>query len=146
MVDDLDIKDYNTYEGEAAMTLEAMATKYFESHPDYNEKYDINISEKGIVHTGDLIAGILTDKLDGNDPRQIALKFHLSLSDVVRKFLITFDIQKVVFSGGVFQNSLLVDIICKSLSDKYSVYFHRELSPNDECIPFGQLIAYQMLS
>ncbi len=142
----LDLKDFNSYEGEAAMTLEAQATKYFGSNPGYDEKYDIDISEKGIVRTSDMISGILTDKLNGIDPAQIALKFHISLSDVVRKFLIKFDIQKAVFSGGVFQNSLLVDLIHDSLRNNYSVYFHRELSPNDECIPFGQLIAFQMLS
>ncbi len=142
----LDIKDYNSYEGEAAMTLEALASEYLESHPGYDEKYNIDISEKGMVRTSDMISGILTDKLNGIDPAQIALKFHISLSDVVRKFLIKFDIQKAVFSGGVFQNSLLVDLIYDSLRDNCSVYFHRELSPNDECIPFGQLVAFQMLS
>ena len=128
------------------MTLEAQATKYFKNSPGYHEKYDIDISEKGIVRTSDVIKGILTDKLNGIDPAEIALKFHISLSDVVRKFLIKFDMQKAVFSGGVFQNSLLVDLIHDSLNDNYSIYFHKELSPNDECIPYGQLIAFQMLS
>ncbi len=141
----LGIIDYATYEGEAAMTLEALATEYLESHPGFNEKYYIDISEKGIIQTNDMISGIIDDKLNDIDPAHIALKFHISLVDVVRKFLIKFDIQKAVFSGGVFQNSLLVDLIFGTLNDKYSVYFHRDLSPNDECIPFGQIVAYQML-
>jgi len=141
----LGIIDYSTYEGEAAMILEALATEYLESHSGFNEKYDIDISEKGIIQTNDMISGIIDDKLNGIDPAHIALKFHISLVDVVRKFLIKFDLQKAVFSGGVFQNSLLVDLIFGTLNDKYSVYFHRDLSPNDECIPFGQIVAYQML-
>jgi hydrogenase maturation protein HypF len=80
----------------------------------------------------------------GVNPAQIACKFHISLIEVIQKFLIKFDMQNVVFSGGVFQNSLLVDLINAKLNDQYSVYFHKELSPNDECIPFGQLIAYQI--
>jgi len=142
----LGIIDYNTYEGEAAMTLETLATEYLESHPGFNEKYDIDISERGVIQTNDMITGILDDKLNGIDAAHIALKFHLGLVDVVQKFLLKFDIQKVVFSGGVFQNSLLVDLIIKTFNDKYSVYFHRELSPNDECIPFGQIVAYQVLN
>jgi hydrogenase maturation protein HypF len=141
----LDIVDYNTYEGEAAMLLESLATEYLENHPDYHEKYDVEITDKGGVRTRDLISGILDDKLRGVNPAQVALKFHISLVEVIQKFLIKFDMQSVVFSGGVFQNSLLVDLIYKKLNDKYSVYFHNELSPNDECIPFGQLIAYQIL-
>ena len=54
--------------------------------------------------------------------------------------------EKVVFSGGVFQNSLLVDLIKKLICDNKSVYFHNQLSPNDECIPFGQMIAYQVFN
>ena len=73
------------------------------------------------------------------------MKFHISLVEVIQKFLIKFDMKSVVFSGGVFQNSLLGDLIYKTLNEKYSIYFHKELSPNDECIPFGQLIAYQTI-
>lgn len=141
----LDFVDYNTYEGEAAMVLESKAREYLEEHPDYDEKYDIEISEHGISQTRDIISGIVADKLRGDIPERIALKFHISLVEVIQTFLCKFDMRSVVFSGGVFQNSLLVDLIYARLNDKFSVYFHRELSPNDECIPFGQLIAYQKL-
>ncbi|MGD9328558.1 MAG: carbamoyltransferase HypF, partial [Cyclobacteriaceae bacterium] len=140
----LDIVDYNTYEGEGAMVLESLATEYLENNPEYHEEYDVEITEKGVVRTRNLISGILEDIEQGVNPAQIACKFHISLIEVIQKFLIKFDMQNVVFSGGVFQNSLLVDLIYARLNDKYSVYFHKELSPNDECIPFGQLIAYQI--
>jgi hydrogenase maturation protein HypF len=140
----LGIVDYNTYEGEAAMVLESLATEYLENNPEYHDKYDVEITETGVVRTRDLISGILEDIVHGVNPAQIACKFHISLIEVIQKFLIKFDMQNVVFSGGVFQNSLLVDLIYAKLNDQYSVYFHKELSPNDECIPFGQLIAYQI--
>ncbi len=142
----LNIVDYNTYEGEAAMVLESLATEYLQTHPEYHEIYNVEITERGIVRTRDLIAGILDDKLKGAIPAQIAFKFHLSLVEVIQKFLVKFDMRSVVFSGGVFQNSLLADLISTRLNDQYTVYFHKELSPNDECIPFGQLIAYQVLN
>jgi hydrogenase maturation protein HypF len=140
----LDIVDHNTYEGEAAMVLESLATEYLKNHPEYHEKYDVEITEDGAVRTRDIISGILEDKLCGVNRAEIALKFHISLVEVIQNFLIKFDMQNVVFSGGVFQNSLLVDLIYIRLNEKYSVYFHKELSPNDESIPFGQLIACQM--
>jgi hydrogenase maturation protein HypF len=142
----LDITDYNTYEGEAAMYLEALAITYLDKNMDFNDTYEISVSEMGVLKTTDLITGIVKDKLDGYDNGYIAAKFHLSLAHVILAFLHEFNYQKVVFSGGVFQNNLLVDLIYKTLSDKYSVYFHKDLSPNDECIPFGQLIAWQVLS
>jgi len=51
-----------------------------------------------------------------------------------------FEIKKLAFSGGVFQNALLVDLIIEYLSGDYQLLFHRDISPNDEGVPFGQLI------
>ena len=47
--------------------------------------------------------------------------------------------KKLLFSGGVFQNVFLIDLIEDILSDVYELVFHQLLSPNDECISFGQL-------
>lgn len=48
----------------------------------------------------------------------------------------------IAMSGGVFQNGLLVDMVIEQLGQKYKLYFHNELSPNDECVSYGQLVAY----
>ena len=48
----------------------------------------------------------------------------------------------MVFSGGVFQNALLSDMIPDVMKEKKQFYFHQQLSPNDECIGFGQLAYY----
>ncbi len=47
---------------------------------------------------------------------------------------------KICFSGGVFQNGLLIDLVIKILGEKYELYFNKDLSPNDENISFGQLM------
>jgi hydrogenase maturation protein HypF len=142
----LGISDFNTYEGEAAMCLEALAIEYFDRNKDFKASYDINITDNGILKTSDLIAGIISDLREGFDNSYIAAKFHVTMAIVVQNYMDHFNYQKVVFSGGVFQNNFLIDLLIKTLSDKYSVYFHKQLSPNDECIPFGQLIAYQVLN
>jgi hydrogenase maturation protein HypF len=51
-------------------------------------------------------------------------------------------VSKIAFSGGVLQNGLLVDMIIERLGGRYELFFHRELSPNDECISYGQLVGY----
>ena len=53
-------------------------------------------------------------------------------------------IRKVAFSGGVFQNSLLVDLLHHYMGDQFSLYFHQQLSPNDENISFGQLVCAEI--
>jgi hypothetical protein len=37
------------------------------------------------------------------------------------------------------KNALLVDLLVRHLSKDFHLYFHRQLSPNDENISFGQL-------
>ncbi len=54
-------------------------------------------------------------------------------------------IDLLAFSGGVFQNTLLVDMIIELLSHKRRLYFHQQLSPNDECIGFGQLSCFSIM-
>jgi hydrogenase maturation protein HypF len=53
------------------------------------------------------------------------------------------NVTSICFSGGVFQNALLVDWIQKEYISKYQLYFHKNLSPNDENISFGQLVYYE---
>jgi hydrogenase maturation protein HypF len=51
----------------------------------------------------------------------------------------TAGVKKICFSGGVLQNALLVDLIIDTLGQEFQLFFHQRLSPNDECISFGQL-------
>lgn len=141
----LGITDYNTYEGEAAMYLEALAVKYLDKHSDFKANYDLTISSSGIVKLSNLVTGILSDIQERKSTGHIAAKFHFTLVHIIRKFIDSSGHRKIAFSGGVFQNALLVDLILKTLSDKYSVYFHNKLSPNDESIPFGQIMAWEMM-
>ena len=79
---------------------------------------------------------------EGKAKKEIAYKFHCSLIDWIVRILEEGSYHKLCFSGGVFQNALLVDLIHLKLADKYDLFFHEKLSPNDECISFGQLMHY----
>ena len=73
---------------------------------------------------------------------EIAWKVFLSLAKVVEQLATHFKVNKLAFSGGVFQNALLNDILIDLFSEKTTLYFHQQLSPNDECIGLGQLACY----
>lgn len=68
----------------------------------------------------------------------------MSLAMLVKNVAIRSGFRKISFSGGVFQNAFLVDLVIELLQNKFELYFHKQLSPNDECIGFGQL-AYETL-
>jgi hydrogenase maturation protein HypF len=134
--------DVHHFEAEASMRLENMASKYY-----YNNKITLTdsylnksqIPENFIKH---LFTEIIHD-LDNNIEREkIAAKFHISLVDYIIHVANKLNVNKLAFSGGVFQNALLIDIINDFMRDSFDLYFQNEFSPNDEGIPFGQLMYY----
>ena len=144
----LNICDKQTYEGEAAMYLQALAEDYVNENaclPDrqgfaMDESYFKEGAHYYRIPTASLIQGIVMDIKKGKQRNYIAAKFHYSLVcliDIVAKNVGT---EKICFSGGVFQNALLVDWIQHQYKNKYELYFHKNLSPNDENISFGQLV------
>jgi len=137
----LGIADRQSYEGEAAMYLEALATHYFESNGlDRISPFPLDYSRN--IPTTALMAHLI-EALDKGEGRPlIAARFHLSLVESIRQVADSLNIKKLAFSGGVFQNGLLVDLIKHRIP--HELYFHLELSPNDENIAFGQLMYYLM--
>lgn len=141
----LGILDQQTYEGEAAMRLEAVALDYCQQHGlDFSEHYLVADLKSLVISTSSLMSGILADLKIGKTKRFIAAKFHYSLVEVVRMVANSLGIKQLAFSGGVFQNALLVDLLQYHLKGEFELFFHRELSPNDENISFGQIICYQI--
>jgi hydrogenase maturation protein HypF len=129
----LNVCDYNSFEGEAAMHLEAIATRgKCLSH------YNV-IWIKNSFDAESLMKQILID-LDHQVPAErIAYKFHVWLADVIYEVALQNQIKNVALSGGVFQNALLIDLIEERKNSDIKIFFNKELSANDENISLGQL-------
>ena len=139
----LGLGDKNTYEGEAALYLEQLATEFIDSYGiHFSEYYDVTVSLDTCIETTILVRNILIDLENGIDRSKIAAKFHRSLIDIIVKIAVKYGFKHLVFSGGVFQNALLVDMIQYHLQDNFTLYFHKQVSPNDENIALGQLAWY----
>ena len=136
----LGLADKVSYEGEAAMLLEESAKRYFKIHGlDFSESYISEGSSYYRIPTKTLIQNIVFDLKKGKNIDLIAAKFHVSLVKIIKKVAQNTGCKKLAFSGGVFQNSLLVDLIIHHLDAEFELFFHQQLSPNDENISFGQL-------
>ncbi|MEI7473096.1 MAG: carbamoyltransferase HypF [Chitinophagaceae bacterium] len=137
----LGLQLYNTYEGEAALQLEVLAQSAsnkpseFYPLPLVGEQLDITVFIKGLI--ADIELGV--------NSATIAWKVFFSLAHTIGELANHFQIDALAFSGGIFQNALLNDIIIERLSYRKKLYFHQQLSPNDECIGLGQL-AYQNMT
>jgi hydrogenase maturation protein HypF len=134
------ICQHNSYEGQAAMELEALAAS---AVPEDTAPYPCTIGYNRINWR--LMMYMMLTDLGHQVPRAtIARRFFASLARLVTEIAFRFDIPDIALSGGVFQNALLVDMIRTRLPKDMTLHTHRQLSPNDECIPLGQLALYHI--
>ncbi len=136
----LDITDKNSYEAEAGLLIENLAREYKESHyVDF--LIGINFAQ---VPTKIIIRKIL-DSLDANFSKQkIAASFIYTLAKIIMRIADKENIRTIACSGGVFQNSVLIQMLSKMAENHQKEFkINRKLSANDENISFGQLRYYQ---
>ena len=134
----LGICSFSTFEGEAAMRLEACAATCKDT---LHEFYTLPL-KKGILKWDLFIAEMMEDILLMKEKNHIAKKVFYSLVKSIAAISNGFKVNKIAFSGGVFQNAMLNDMIPEVMKENKQLYFHQQLSPNDECIGFGQLACY----
>lgn len=136
----LGLIDVQTFEGEAAMLLENLASQYFKVHDcGFEVSYFYNEASPNQNFTQTLFSEIVNDLLGGKELSFIAAKFHISLVHLIAIMASESSAQYLTFSGGVFQNTLLIDLIIDELQDRFVLFFHKDLSPNDESISYGQI-------
>ena len=129
--------DIHKYDAEASMKLEWEATKYLKKNPEISPY----IKNQNPAHFVDFIMQQIFEDLENHtSPEEIAAKFHLSLPGYILNVAGKYNFKKLAFSGGVFQNALLVDLILDKMGKNFELYFQKELSPNDEGIALGQLL------
>jgi hydrogenase maturation protein HypF len=136
----LGVCQHNSYEGEAAMKLEVLAESCLEISTDY---YPIQL-QKNRIDWSPFISALLHDIEEEKDVAVIAWKVFYSLYKMIAQLTGQFNATHVAFSGGVFQNALLVNLLTENMGAETKLFFHRQLSPNDECIGFGQIACFEM--
>jgi hydrogenase maturation protein HypF len=137
----LNITDFNTYEGEAAILLENLISNFnLKDCKSYSETNSRGFSAKGIIKN------IYKDVENGIARTQIIVNFLFTLTTNILDFSKEKGFNKIALSGGVFQNTTLVDMLLELAPKEIKLYFHKDLSPNDENISFGQLMHYLNIS
>jgi hydrogenase maturation protein HypF len=147
----LGICDKSKYEGQAAMMLE------FASNPELvsgSESYYVskmlNQSTKDgqnliVIDWQPIIISIINDFRNDTDISTISAKFHNTLANIILEIAKKSGLNKVVLSGGCFQNALLTEITVNLLrQNNYQVYWHQRIPPNDGGISLGQIAASLM--
>jgi hydrogenase maturation protein HypF len=123
-----------TFDGEAAMRLEALA--------DRDECGDLAFEIKNRqIDWRPLVMDLIEEMEKGIPAATLAARFHNTLAEIVyccgKKHAGSGERLPWVFSGGVFQNRLLVERIKNVVGDEFELIFSSY--PNDSGLPFGQI-------
>ena len=133
----LQLADRNSYEGEAAMLLENAAAASGSAGAMLPE---INFfSNHRTIDTRLFFQHIIRALQKNEPPNDIASGIHRTLTTIIRSVASSREVEDIAFSGGVFQNAFLTDVLIEYLGSDFRLHFHRQLSPNDECIALGQM-------
>lgn len=138
-----------SFEAQAALELEWLATGTppAGSYPFAIEPPTEAVSPQPCqVDTRPLIRAVANDARRGTDRAKIARRFHTTLVEVIAavcdRLRRDTGRNRVVLSGGVFMNTLLIQETATRLrADGFRVYRQRVVPPNDAGLSLGQLAA-----
>ena len=128
-----------TYEGQAAMELEALA------QPEIVESYTFDRLASGRFSAKPVIEAIIADLLTGAATGVIAAKFHQAVANLILQQSLDCrrqtGLNQVALSGGVFQNRLLLRAATRGLQRQgFEIFTHRLTPPNDGGLALGQAV------
>ena len=140
------IRNQISFEGQAALELEmkspcdmaaVMATSPYE--------FSWENKSQRIIHIEPFIKGIVADIMNGAAPSVISGRFHCTLillfTRLAQEIARETGLNRVVLSGGVFQNAILLSGLIRYLSKEgLTVLTHRMVPANDGGIALGQAL------
>ncbi|MBN2453012.1 MAG: carbamoyltransferase HypF [Candidatus Omnitrophica bacterium] len=134
-------REKTSFEAELPVIMEKIASG------DRDEHYRFDIcTERGmrIIEAAGIMRGMIRDIESGIDKGVISAKFHNTVAHIITAVALLirqrYGVNRVVLSGGVFQNHYLtgrsVSLLRKS---DFSVYTNSGINTNDYGIPIGQV-------
>ncbi len=125
-----------SFHAEAPMRLEAIASKNIIGNYEYS-------IDKGVCFD-EMIKNIVDDLSKNKSIADISAKFHNTIISaifaVISKMKKEFEINKVVLSGGTFQNRIILEKLENELlKNNYKVYSNVKVPSNDGGIALGQI-------
>ncbi len=125
----------NRFEGQAAMLLERAIGSAVTG-----DCYPLE-ETAGAANWAALIEAVRSDVEKGTDVELISARFHNALVHWIVNVAHRTGVRQVVLSGGVFQNSYLVEHSVASLeAEGFRVATHQRVPPNDGGIALGQAV------
>jgi hydrogenase maturation protein HypF len=139
----LGVRTVTTYEGQAAIELEALARRVA---PSVTAELPLDLQEvdgRWVLDPSPTVRAVVEARARGEDPASTAAAFHRGLASATvtaaTSVATARGLDTVALSGGVFQNGRLTELVTAGLEAAgLRVLVHRLVPPNDGGICLGQ--------
>ena len=135
----LNLHQYVSFEGQAAMTLEFAARQ---SPVQRLYPFTLLDAQSGLIDWREIVHAIVEDCRKAVRVPVIAAKFHNTLVEIMVQIARRAGASQVVLAGGCFQNKVLTERAIQRLrSEGFTPYWPQRIPPNDGGIAVGQVMA-----
>ncbi len=134
----LGVRHRISYEGQAAIELEALAESVGDSA---GTPLHLTIGADGVIDPTTLVCTMVSALRQGVTPASLAAAFHRAVAVAVVEAIeqLAGSVRLVGLTGGVFQNVLLLQMCRHRLREAgFEVLTHRTVPPNDGGLALGQ--------
>jgi hydrogenase maturation protein HypF len=135
----LGIKPVSSFEGQAAMMVE------FAIQEGVNDSYPVSLlapaeSDPLVFDWEPLVRAVLRDQEQGVEVGVICARLHNALADLIVEVARQVGLERVVLTGGCFQNRYLTERAFHRLQEAgFRPFTHQRVPPNDGGIALGQI-------
>jgi hydrogenase maturation protein HypF len=138
------IRNDVTYEAQAAIEMEVLSRDFIAEATPY--PYSVDEAEAGAtIRLKELFSTIIQDVRANESAGVIGARFHRTVIaiavDICKRARSSTGLNEVVLSGGVWQNQILLELVCSGLrQEKFTVYSHKQVPTNDGGLALGQAV------
>jgi len=135
------LRDRSSYDGQAAMELEATADEVTDVEPYSMAVREVDADGSMILDWSPMLESLVSDVSNGERVGQIAARFQWALARAAALIAKRIGIAQVALGGGCFQNRFLLEQCVKGLQrEGLKPYWPAQLPPNDGGLSFGQAV------
>ncbi len=130
-----------SFEGEAAMAVENAALACSGDASPY--PFHLRPGPPAILDFAPMIASLVDDRMHGTGIEVSAARLHATLARAITgvccRLAEQYTVQRICLSGGVFQNQILLEHVCRQLrSNGLAVFVPQQAPMNDGGLALGQ--------
>jgi hydrogenase maturation protein HypF len=153
----IDLRQLVSFEGQAAMELEFALSSQAVGEPSFPYRFmafspgpaqgraipqSIAPKELIVIDWEPIVRSVVKGVAEEKSAASLSAAFHNTLVEIITALAQRWALQKVVLSGGCFQNRYLTEQAVTRLREKgFLPYWHQRVPPNDGGIALGQVAA-----